>query len=31
MGRKAEGEADRAAALVLNPAIAREFSLYGVE
>jgi tetratricopeptide (TPR) repeat protein len=31
VGRKAEGEADRAAALVLNPAITREFSIYGVE
>jgi tetratricopeptide (TPR) repeat protein len=31
MGGKDEGEADQAAALVLDPAIAREFSLYGVE
>jgi tetratricopeptide (TPR) repeat protein len=31
MGRKSEGEADQAAALVLNPAIASEFSIYGVE
>lgn len=31
MGRKAEGDADRAAALVLDPAIIRAFSVYGVE
>lgn len=31
MGRKAEGEADRAAALVLDSAIARAFAVYGVE
>jgi len=31
MGRKAEGEADRAAAPVLDPAVIRAFSIYGVE
>jgi hypothetical protein len=31
MGRKDEGEADQAAALVLNPAVTREFALYGVD
>jgi tetratricopeptide (TPR) repeat protein len=31
MGRKDEGESDRAAARVHNPAIAREFSLYGID
>ncbi len=30
-GRTAEGEADRAAALALDPAAARAFSAYGVE
>jgi len=31
MGRTSEGQADQAAALALNPAIASEFSTYGVE
>jgi len=31
MGRKDEGEAHQAAALALNPDVAREFSLYGVD
>lgn len=31
MGRKAEGEADQAAAPVLDPAVIRAFSIYGVE
>ena len=31
MGRKDEGEANQAAALALNPGIAKEFSTYGVE
>jgi tetratricopeptide (TPR) repeat protein len=31
MGRKDEGEADQAAALVHNPMTAREFSSYGVD
>jgi tetratricopeptide (TPR) repeat protein len=31
LGRKADGEADQAAALVLSPTVASEFSVYGVD
>ncbi len=31
MGRKDEGEANQAAALALNPRIAEQFSIYGVD